>query len=118
MEINIDGKLCEGFEEITLGALRAADCMRELAQTINTSASALEPLPKVSEPAQLEFVIPATRMLELLRKAIDRQLQKANTHPKWWHYYKHSKKARTRKKYRYMLERQATAALTGEKEEP
>lgn len=27
----------------------------------------------------------------------------ANEHPKWWHLYKHAKKARTRKKYRRRL---------------
>ena len=33
-------------------------------------------------------------------------LYHANEHPKWWHYYKHSKKLRTRRKYRKLLMRQ------------
>lgn len=33
-------------------------------------------------------------------------LYKANDHPKWWHYYKHAKKYRVRKKYRRRLEQQ------------
>lgn len=33
------------------------------------------------------------------------------TYPKEWHYYKHAKKLRTRKKYRNKLLRNATAAI-------
>ena len=37
---------------------------------------------------------------------MDAMLYNANDHPKWWHYYKHAKKYRVRKKYRRRLERQ------------
>lgn len=33
------------------------------------------------------------------------------TYPKYWHYYKHAKKLRTRKKYRNKLWKIATAAI-------
>lgn len=39
-------------------------------------------------------------------KCMDAMLYNANDHPKWWHYYKHAKKYRVRKKYRRRLERQ------------
>lgn len=42
---------------------------------------------------------------------VDTMLYNANDHPKWWHLYKHAKKARTRKKYRRRLMRQLTAKL-------
>lgn len=35
----------------------------------------------------------------------------ANDHPKWWHLYKHAKKARTRKKYRRRLMQQLVTKL-------
>lgn len=34
-----------------------------------------------------------------------------NNNPKWWHYYKHAKKARTRKKYKRRLKQQARKKL-------
>lgn len=34
------------------------------------------------------------------------QLYNANDNPRWWHLYKHAKKARTRKKYRRLLMKQ------------
>lgn len=39
-------------------------------------------------------------------KCMDAMLYQANDNPKWWHYYKHAKKYRVRKKYRRRLERQ------------
>lgn len=42
---------------------------------------------------------------------MDAMLYNANDHPKWWHLYKHAKKARTRKKYRRRLMQQLTAKL-------
>ena len=37
---------------------------------------------------------------------IDRLLYEANDNPRWWHLYKHAKKARTRKKYKHLLVKQ------------
>lgn len=47
----------------------------------------------------------------------DAMLKAAAPDPKWWHYYKHAKKARVRKKYRRRLE-EALAAALSEKEVP
>lgn len=35
---------------------------------------------------------------ESLSKFMDAMLYSVNTHPKWWHLYKHAKKYRVRKK--------------------
>ena len=42
---------------------------------------------------------------------MDSLLYAANDNPKWWHYHKHAKKWRTRKKYRNMLMRQLVGKL-------
>lgn len=42
---------------------------------------------------------------------VDSLLYTANEHPKWWHLYKHAKKARTRKKYRRRLMQQLLRKL-------
>ena len=42
---------------------------------------------------------------------VDSLLYTANKHPKWWHLYKHAKKARTRKKYRRRLMQQLLRKL-------
>lgn len=44
-------------------------------------------------------------------KCMDAMLYQANDNPKWWHYYKHAKKYRVRKKYRRRLERQLSRKL-------
>lgn len=60
----------------------------------------------------LEAVRTAARIVrESVDKFVDAMLYKANDHPKWWHLYKHAKKARTRKKYRRRLMQQLTAKL-------
>ena len=45
-------------------------------------------------------------MARIAGRCMDAMLYNANDHPKWWHYYKHAKKYRVRKKYRRRLERQ------------
>lgn len=42
---------------------------------------------------------------------MDELLYNANDHPKWWHLYKHAKKARTRKKYQRRLMQQLCRKL-------
>lgn len=60
----------------------------------------------------LEAARTAARIVrESVDKFVDAMLYKANDHPKWWHLYKHAKKARTRKKYRRRLMQQLTAKL-------
>ena len=64
------------------------------------------------EPEDLELARkvleqdPKAVMARLAGKCMDAMLYNANDHPKWWHYYKHAKKYRVRKKYRRRLERQ------------
>lgn len=48
---------------------------------------------------------------ESLSKFMDAMLYSVNTHPKWWHLYKHAKKYRVRKKYRKRLMRQLIESL-------
>lgn len=39
-------------------------------------------------------------------KLVEAEMYYANDNPRWWHLYKHAKKARTRKKYRRLLMKQ------------
>lgn len=48
---------------------------------------------------------------ESLSKFMDGMLYSVNTHPKWWHLYKHAKKYRVRKKYRKRLMQQLVESL-------
>lgn len=48
---------------------------------------------------------------ERAAKFIEAELYFANDNPKWWHLYKHAKKARTRKKYRRRLMEQLLRTL-------
>ena len=108
--------------ELTLPELRSPPSM-ELTLTItpDTAAAILNAI----EPAVLRFfqrVVEAAReawaglkraakaagkiMAQLAGRCMDAMLYQANDNPKWWHYYKHAKKYRVRKKYRRRLERQ------------
>ena len=69
----------------------------------------------------------AEKMLELLRPIAEwvakvcRQFVEAAMHayapPKWWHYYKHAKKCRVRKKYEFRIRDSMLAALAALREE-
>ena len=108
--------------EMNLPELRSPPRM-ELTLTItpNTAAAILEAL----QPATLRFfealgnaaremwagieraAKAAGRIVaRIAGRCMDDMLYKANDHPKWWHYYKHAKKYRVRKKYRRRLEQQ------------
>ena len=108
--------------ELNLPELRSPPSM-ELTLTItpDTAAAILEAL----QPAALRFLEAvakaAKKAWEWLKqgaakaakiaarwadKCMDTMLYRANDNPKWWHYYKHAKKYRVRKKYRRRLERQ------------
>lgn len=50
-------------------------------------------------------------MARIAGRCMDAMLYQANDNPKWWHYYKHAKKYRVRKKYRRRLERQLSRKL-------
>ena len=56
----------------------------------------------------IEYVIDITTKIlgeasDSWKKKTDAELYQANAVPKWWHLYKHSKKMRTRKKYRRLI---------------
>ena len=113
--------------ELTLPELRSPPSM-ELTLTItpDTAAAILNAI----QPAVLRFfqsVVEAVReawqgvkkaakaagkiMARLAGRCMDAMLYQANDNPKWWHYYKHAKKYRVRKKYRRRLERQLSRKL-------
>lgn len=48
----------------------------------------------------------ASIVTEKVSKLIEAEMFFANENPRWWHLYKHAKKARTRKKYRRLLMKQ------------
>lgn len=98
--------------ELTIGPEQAAAIVEAIRPTIEQA---------------VELVAQALRQFaewagEILRKAtaavrqnvndyMDALLYNANDHPKWWHLYKHAKKARIRKKYRRRLMRQLCRKL-------
>ena len=113
--------------ELTLPELRSPPSM-ELTLTItpDTAAAILNAV----QPAALRFfeaLVNAAReawagikraakaagkiMARLAGRCMDAMLYQANDNPKWWHYYKHAKKWRVRKKYRRRLEKQLYSKL-------
>ena len=88
-----------------------------------------DPVVQTTTPASIELTLPLTpEIYECLNKItkqlneafkkikqklvrnteylIDHLLYEANDNPRWWHLYKHAKKARTRKKYKRLLMKQ------------
>lgn len=126
----IDGQPCEGIkeDEFELEALEPeelsdgpvlhrpaiADSMElELTLTPESAKAIVEAFkPAFDEQVRLlkairEWAGNAIReVAAAVRHCMDNLLYAANDHPKWWHYYKHAKKARTRKKYRRLLIKQ------------
>lgn len=74
---------------------RVADALRQVIQAV---ADALAPIIK----AVVDEVL---RLWEAVARAV--------VPPKWWHLYKHAKKARTRKKYAKKIREAVAAALAG-----
>lgn len=62
-----------------------------------------------------QFDIPSKSIRNVLNKTaenvLDSLLYEANDNPRWWHLYKHAKKARTRKKYKRLLINQLHSKL-------
>ena len=95
--------------EITITKETAPAFLQVAQEVIERAAQAIQ---KFGEWL-LEAVRTAARIVrESVDKFVDAMLYKANDHPKWWHLYKHAKKARTRKKYRRRLMQQLTAKLS------
>lgn len=94
--------------EIAIGPEQAA----AIAQTINKGLErAAQALRELAEWAVGAIKKAAAVAREVMDNFVDSLLYRANDHPKWWHLYKHAKKARTRKKYRRRLMQQLTAKL-------
>ena len=83
-------------------------------ETINAFVETVE---KIGEVTTQALSVVAEAFAEIGRKVsrqlkvfgtglVDELLYEANDNPKWWHLYKHAKKARTRKKYRNKLFKQ------------
>lgn len=94
----------------------------ELTITPETAAPFLSAAQEMIERAKAAIQKLAEQLAEMARTAaqivrdyvskfVDALLYNANDHPKWWHLYKHAKKARTRKKYRRRLMQQLVTKL-------
>ena len=129
----IDGQPCEGIKEaeFELEALEPEKLGDGHVEALKTAASMELSLTLTQESAKaiMEALKPAFDEVVRVSKAlgewvgnvirevaaavgpcmnnlVDNMLYATNDHPKWWHYYKHAKKARTRKKYRRRLIKQ------------
>lgn len=78
-----------------------------------SAAAIVELLKSVRDKAvqALQQLLEATRnaaaiVTEKASKLVEAEMYYANDNPRWWHLYKHAKKARTRKKYRRLLMKQ------------
>ena len=93
---------------IQIGPPAATALLGALADAIKAAAHAVRQL--MDELAE-RF----RKFWQYARKAVDTfvdsLLYRANTHPKWWHLYKHARKWRTRKKYKRLLMRQLCSRL-------
>lgn len=87
-------QLATAAQCIKNGIERAAQALRDFA------AQAVEAIKKAAATAR-----------KIWDSFVDALLYQANDNPKWWHLYKHAKKARTRKKYRRRLMQQLTEKL-------
>ena len=81
-----------------LEALQPA-VLRFFEALVNAAREAWAEIKKVAKAAGRFMARIAGRCMDAMRYS-------TNDHPKWWHYYKHAKKYRVRKKYRRRLERQ------------
>lgn len=135
-QLYLDGQPFDGIKEIELEptpddesaeSLRTADTLTlELTLTPEQAAAIVAAAKPVIDKA-IDTIVQALREFtdwaaDVLRKVaaataktasdlVDSLLYTANEHPKWWHLYKHAKKARTRKKYRRRLMQQLLRKL-------
>lgn len=96
--------------ELTLTIDTAAAILNAVQAVKSTLLRFFESVVKAMREVQAGLKIVAneknTLMARIADRRMDAMLYNANDHPKWWHYYKHAKKYRVRKKYRRRLERQ------------
>ena len=135
-QLYLDRQPFDGIKEIELEPtpddepaepLRTADTLTlELTLTPEQAAAVVAAVKPVIDKA-IDTIVQALREFadwaaDVLRKVavataktasdlVDSLLYTANEYPKWWHLYKHAKKARTRKKYRRRLMQQLLRKL-------
>lgn len=98
--------------ELTIGPEQAAAIVAAVKPVIDKAFDAVaQALRDFSEWAAGVIKKAAEVMRRNVDNYLDALLYTANTHPKWWHLYKHAKKARTRKKYRRRLMQQLAERL-------
>lgn len=93
---------------ITIGPEQAAAIAHTINEGLERAAQALQEFAEWAAGV-IGKVAAVTR--EAVDNFVDSLLYRANDHPKWWHLYKHAKKARTCKKYRRRLMQQLTEKL-------
>lgn len=94
--------------ELTIGPEGAAAIEKAIKPAIEQAAKAAR---EIMDAIVATFKKAAEAAAKAISGFVDSLLYHANDHPKWWHLYKHAKKARTRKKYRRRLIQQFTAKL-------
>lgn len=118
--VSFDGQPLEGMTETELEPetpkLRLAftpyrtEALSELIEKTNNAIAELgEGLAKYVREVIDDLVSIAGQISGPL---FEKQLYYANDNPRWWHLYKHAKKARTRKKYRRLLMKQLLRNLS------
>lgn len=124
--VMLNGYYCGHFGE-DMNALEIAAGIRwhyENGYNLLSDSTAIPDKPE-TEPAEPEETMELTltigpdqakaiaqEVVKTVQPAIDyAMLYSVNTHPKWWHLYKHAKKYRVRKKYRKRLMQQLIESL-------
>lgn len=93
---------------IQIGPPAATALLDALADAMKAAARAVRQLMDVLAERFQKFRQYARKAVDAF---VDSLLYRANTHPKWWHLYKHARKWRTRKKYKRLLMRQLCSRL-------
>ena len=94
--------------ELTIAPDMCVAIAREAQRMIETLAEVVQ---KLREWALELLRAVAAKAAQVFDKLLDAAMKATNSNPKWWHLYKHARRARTRKKYRRILKRQLYAAV-------
>lgn len=94
--------------ELTIGPEGAAAIAKAIKPAIEQAAKAAR---EIMDAIVAAFKKAAAAAAKAMNDFVDSLLYKANSHPKWWHLYKHAKKYRVRKKYRKRLMQQLVEKL-------
>lgn len=98
--------------ELTIGPEQAAAIVETIRPKLEKAAEHIaQAIRQFAEWAGEVLSKVAAAVRQNANNYMDALLYNANDHPKWWHLYKHAKKARTRKKYRRRLMQQLCRKL-------